>query len=36
MQATWGLAVPPEVLADVADEDFGAGLPRFRQYLEVA
>ena len=36
MQATWGLAVPPEVLADVTPEDYDAWLARFRQYLEVA
>ncbi len=36
MQATWGLAVPPEVLADVAAEDYDEWLDRFRQYLEIA
>ena len=36
LQATWGLAVPPEVLADVAPEDHDEWLARFRQYLEVA
>lgn len=36
MQASWGLAVPPEVLEDVAPEDYDAWLASFRQYLEVA
>ena len=36
MQASWGLAVPPEVLEDVVPEDYDAWLASFRQYLEVA
>lgn len=36
MQATWGVAVPPEVLADVSDEDFPGWLRQFRSYMDVA
>ncbi len=36
MQATWGLAVPPEVLADVDAEDFDDWLDQFKQYMVVA
>jgi phenylpropionate dioxygenase-like ring-hydroxylating dioxygenase large terminal subunit len=36
MHATWGLAVPPEVLADVSEEDFDDWLARFKDYMEVA
>jgi len=36
MRATWGLAVPPEVLAEVIAEDYDAWLAEFKQYLEVA
>ena len=36
MQATWGFAVPPEVLDDVADEDFEQWRDDFRAYLQVA
>ncbi len=36
MRATWGVAVPPEVLADVADNEYDAWLARFREYMEVA
>ena len=36
MQATWGLAVPPEVLADVDEEEFDQWLVDYKQYLEVA
>ena len=36
MRATWGLAVPPEVLADVKTEDREAYVAEFRQYLIVA
>ena len=36
MRATWGFAVPPEVLGDVADEDRDRYVADFRQYLLVA
>ena len=36
MRATWGLAVPPEVIADVSDEDREAYVAEFRRYLIVA
>ncbi len=36
MQATWGLAVPPEVLADVSEAEFDGWLARFKDYMEVA
>lgn len=36
MQASWGLAVPPEVLAEVAAEEYDDWLAEFRQYLEIA
>ncbi|MDH3535906.1 MAG: Rieske 2Fe-2S domain-containing protein [Gammaproteobacteria bacterium] len=36
MRATWGLAVPPEVLADVAEETYDSWLADFRNYMEVA
>lgn len=36
MQATWGLAVPPEVLADVNEADFDEWLAQFKHYMEVA
>jgi choline monooxygenase len=36
MRATWGLAVPPEVLADIETQDRDAFVAEFRHYLEVA
>lgn len=36
MRATWGLAVPPEVIADVKAEDRQAYVDEFRRYLMVA
>ena len=36
MRATWGLAVPPEVLADVGAEEYDAWLDEFRRYMIVA
>jgi phenylpropionate dioxygenase-like ring-hydroxylating dioxygenase large terminal subunit len=36
MYATWGLAVPPEVLADVGEADFDDWLAQFKHYMEVA
>jgi len=36
MYATWGLAVPPEVLADVSEADFDDWLAQFKHYMEVA
>ncbi len=34
--ATWGLAVPPEVLADVPADEYDAWLHDFRNYMEIA
>ncbi len=36
MRATWGVAVPPEVLADVPDEQRAAWVAEFRQYMNTA
>jgi len=36
MRATWGLAVPPEVLADVGADTRADWLVEFKRYLEVA
>jgi phenylpropionate dioxygenase-like ring-hydroxylating dioxygenase large terminal subunit len=36
MSATWGLAVPPEVIADVAEADYEAWAENFRHYINVA
>jgi len=36
MRATWGLAVPPEVLADIAGADRDRYIAKFREYLTVA
>ena len=36
MLATWGLAVPPEVLADVKDSEYESWLADFKTYMEVA
>ena len=36
MLATWGLAVPPEVLADVEEADYDDWLEQFRDYMIVA
>ena len=35
-QATWGLAIPPEVLADVSDADYEQWLADFKQYMIIA
>ena len=36
MLATWGVAMPPEVLADVADNEFDNWLANFKHYMDVA
>ncbi len=36
MQATWSVAVPPEVLADVAESDYNNWLQQFKTYINVA
>ena len=36
MQATWGVAFPPEVLADVDDDAFDDWLNEFHRYMDVA
>lgn len=35
-EATWGLAIPPEVLADVDTDEYDAWLDDFRRYMIVA
>lgn len=35
-EAVWGLAVPPEVLADVAADEYDGWLESFRQYMDTA
>ena len=34
--ATWGVAFPPEILEDVADNDFDQWLKEFKNYMDVA
>ncbi len=36
MRATWGVAVPPEVLADVSDEEYDTWVSDFRTYMDTA
>jgi choline monooxygenase len=36
MQASWGVAVPPEVLADVPETGYEDWLAEFRTYMDVA
>jgi choline monooxygenase len=36
MQATWSVALPPEVLADVADDDYDNWVKDFKSYMDVA
>lgn len=36
MRATWGVAVPPEVLADIPDAVYAKWLAEFRSYMDVA
>ncbi|MEM7294718.1 MAG: SRPBCC family protein, partial [Pseudomonadota bacterium] len=36
MEATWGVAVPAEVLGDVAPEDYENWLQEFRHFMDVA
>jgi choline monooxygenase len=36
MQATWGVAVPPEVLNDIKAEDYDQWLAKFKRYIDVA
>jgi phenylpropionate dioxygenase-like ring-hydroxylating dioxygenase large terminal subunit len=36
MQATWSVAVPPEVLADVGETDYDDWLSQFKQYIDIA
>ena len=35
-QATWGVAMPPEVLADIAEEDYDKWLADFKAYMDIA
>ena len=36
MRATWGVAFPPEVLADVPESDYESWLAAFKDYMDVA
>ena len=36
MKAQWGVAFPPEVLADIADEDYEQWVNDFKAYMDVA
>jgi len=36
MRATWGVAVPPEILADVPDDEYEKWLAEFKSYMDVA
>ncbi len=36
LQATWGVAVPPEILNDVADSDYQQWLSEIKNYIDVA
>lgn len=36
MRATWGVAFPPEVLADVPDTEYDTWLADFKAYMDVA
>jgi len=35
-QATWGFAVPPEILADITPKDYDAWLAQMVSYMEIA
>ncbi len=36
MLATWGAAVPPEILADIPEPEYDTWLEEFRSYMDVA
>ena len=36
MHATWGVAMPPEILADVAPENYDAWLAQLSDYMDIA
>jgi phenylpropionate dioxygenase-like ring-hydroxylating dioxygenase large terminal subunit len=36
MRATWGVAVPPEILADVPDAEYDSWLSAFKDYMDIA
>ncbi len=36
MLATWGVAMPPEVLADISSDEYDEWLANFRRYMDVA
>lgn len=36
MQATWGVAIPPEVLDDIADKDYEKWVADFKNYMDIA
>ena len=35
-RATWGVAIPPEVLADIAPDDYDQWLANLRNYMDIA
>ena len=35
-QATWGVAIPPEVLADITDSEYDKWLADFKAYMDIA
>jgi len=35
-QATWGVAMPPEVLADIAEHEYDKWLANFKAYMDIA
>jgi choline monooxygenase len=36
MRATWGVAVPPDILADVHEEEYDDWLDAFKDYMDTA
>ena len=36
LNATWGVAVPPEVLEDISDSDYKSWLTNFEEYIDIA
>ncbi|MCP5081830.1 MAG: Rieske 2Fe-2S domain-containing protein [Alphaproteobacteria bacterium] len=36
MHATWGVAIPPENLADIAEEEYDGWLAGFKDYMDIA
>ena len=36
MEATWGVAMPPEVLDDISQSEYAAWLDNFKNYMDIA